>query len=64
VLKERLNVEYGLPVDFEMARFSVCRWISADRPLELSTASSKAIAATSPATSTAIRCSSRRTNSA
>jgi len=30
VLKERLNIEYGLPVDFEMARFSVCRWISAD----------------------------------
>ncbi|MBN9070656.1 MAG: peptide chain release factor 3 [Rhizobiales bacterium] len=36
VLKERLNVEYGLPVDFEMARFSVCRWISAETPLELS----------------------------
>jgi peptide chain release factor 3 len=30
VLKERLSVEYGLPVDFEMSRFSVCRWISAD----------------------------------
>ena len=27
VLKERLSVEYTLPVDFEMARFSVCRWI-------------------------------------
>jgi peptide chain release factor 3 len=35
VLKERLNVEYGLPVDFEMARFSVCRWISADSKAEL-----------------------------
>ena len=35
VLKERLNVEYGLPVDFEMARFSVCRWISADDRGEL-----------------------------
>ncbi|WP_274626786.1 peptide chain release factor 3 [Arvimicrobium flavum] len=35
VLKERLNIEYGLPVDFEMARFSVCRWITADKPLEL-----------------------------
>ena len=35
VLKERLNVEYGLPVDFEMARFSVCRWITADSPAEL-----------------------------
>ncbi len=28
VLKERLHAEYGLPVSFEMARFSVCRWIS------------------------------------
>ena len=28
VLKERLKQEYGLPVDFEAARFSVCRWIS------------------------------------
>ncbi len=32
VLKERLAGEYGLPVDFEMARFSVCRWIAADEP--------------------------------
>ena len=32
VLKERLKAEYGLPVSFETARFSVCRWISADRP--------------------------------
>ncbi|TPW26089.1 peptide chain release factor 3 [Pararhizobium mangrovi] len=30
VLKERLKVEYGLPVDFEPARFSVCRWITAE----------------------------------
>src|SRR5690606_9989015 len=30
VLKERLKIEYGLPVDFEMARFSICRWIAAD----------------------------------
>ena len=29
VLKERLAAEYGLPVSFEMARFSICRWISA-----------------------------------
>ncbi|MCO5063719.1 MAG: peptide chain release factor 3 [Rhizobiaceae bacterium] len=29
VLKERLAAEYGLPVDFEMSRFSVCRWIDA-----------------------------------
>ena len=35
VLRERLNAEYGLPVDFEVARFTVCRWISADGPLEL-----------------------------
>ena len=35
VLKERLSAEYGLPVSFEMARFSVCRWISADQPAEL-----------------------------
>ena len=35
VLKERLQIEYGLPVDFEMARFSVCRWISADSRQEL-----------------------------
>jgi len=28
VLKERLKQEYGLPVDFEVARFNVCRWIS------------------------------------
>jgi peptide chain release factor 3 len=31
VLKARLEAEYGLPVDFETARFSVCRWISADK---------------------------------
>jgi peptide chain release factor 3 len=32
VLKERLKQEYGLPVEFEVARFNVCRWIShADR---------------------------------
>ena len=35
VLKERLAFEYTLPVDFEMARFSVCRWISADSRLEV-----------------------------
>ena len=35
VLKERLSAEYTLPVDFEMARFTVCRWIAADDPLEL-----------------------------
>jgi peptide chain release factor 3 len=36
VLKERLSAEYTLPVDFEMARFSVCRWITSDSPVELS----------------------------
>lgn len=35
VLKERLQAEYGLPVSFEMPRFSVCRWISADVPADL-----------------------------
>ncbi len=35
VLKERLSAEYGLPVDFEMARFSICRWIAADERTEL-----------------------------
>jgi peptide subunit release factor RF-3 len=35
VLKERLKIEYGLPVDFEMARFSVCRWIAAGSAAEL-----------------------------
>lgn len=35
VLKERLQQEYGLPVSFEMSRFSVCRWISADNPADL-----------------------------
>ncbi|MGO8264032.1 peptide chain release factor 3, partial [Rhizobium ruizarguesonis] len=32
VLKERLMAEYGLPVSFEMSRFYVCRWISAEQP--------------------------------
>ncbi|MGD9913192.1 MAG: peptide chain release factor 3 [Rhizobiaceae bacterium] len=35
VLKERLNVEYTLPVDFELSRFTVCRWISAQSDTEL-----------------------------
>ena len=35
VLKERLAQEYTLPVEFEIARFSVCRWISADDKIEL-----------------------------
>ena len=32
VLKMRLEAEYGLPVDFESARFNVCRWISGEKP--------------------------------
>ena len=28
VLKARLDAEYSLPVEFEAARFSICRWIS------------------------------------
>src|SRR5690606_39994402 len=36
VLKERLKIEYSLPVEFEMAHFSVCRWISAAEKQELS----------------------------
>jgi peptide chain release factor 3 len=35
VLKERLNVEYSLPVYFEISRFSVCRWIDADDEAEV-----------------------------
>jgi len=35
VLKERLKVEYSLPVDFEATRFTICRWISADDETDL-----------------------------
>jgi peptide chain release factor 3 len=35
VLTERLKGEYGLPVGFEMSRFSVCRWIASDDKTEL-----------------------------
>ncbi|NEU12708.1 peptide chain release factor 3 [Methylobacterium sp. BTF04] len=35
VLKERLQAEYGLPIDYEPTRFSICRWIEADKELEL-----------------------------
>ncbi|MCP1550249.1 MULTISPECIES: peptide chain release factor 3 [Methylorubrum] len=34
VLKERLQAEYGLPIDYEPTRFSVCRWIEAESDLE------------------------------
>jgi len=30
VLATRLNAEYGLPVAYEMSRFTLCRWISSD----------------------------------
>ncbi|MBM6580100.1 peptide chain release factor 3 [Microvirga sp. BT689] len=35
VLKERLSAEYGLPIDYDPTRFSICRWITADDPREL-----------------------------
>ncbi len=35
VLKERLQQEYGLPVSFEMSRFSVCRWVSSENAADL-----------------------------
>ena len=30
VLKERMDAEYSLPVDFEPCQFSIARWVSAD----------------------------------
>jgi peptide chain release factor 3 len=35
VLKERMLAEYGLPIDYETTRFSVCRWVAADDAAEL-----------------------------
>ncbi|HEY8382066.1 MAG TPA: peptide chain release factor 3 [Microvirga sp.] len=35
VLRERLQGEYGLPVDYEQTRFTLCRWIDADDRTEL-----------------------------
>jgi peptide chain release factor 3 len=35
VLKERLMGEYGLPIDYEPTRFTICRWIAADERIEL-----------------------------
>jgi peptide chain release factor 3 len=35
VLAERLQGEYGLPIAYETPRFSVCRWISSNDPIEL-----------------------------
>jgi peptide chain release factor 3 len=35
VLKERMDVEYSLPVDFEPCQFSIARWVSSDDKLAL-----------------------------
>ena len=35
VLKERLQVEYSLPVEFEPSRFELARWVSSDDKSEL-----------------------------
>lgn len=35
VLKERMKVEYGLEIDFEISRFSVCRWVATEEPAKL-----------------------------
>ena len=35
VLKERLQAEYGLPIDYEPTRFTICRWIESDKPGEV-----------------------------
>ncbi len=34
VLKDRLQAEYGLPIDYEQTRFSICRWIEAKDKVE------------------------------
>ncbi|TDR93536.1 peptide chain release factor 3 [Enterovirga rhinocerotis] len=30
VLKERLKIEYGIPIDYEQSRFNIARWIMSD----------------------------------
>jgi len=35
VLKERLLAEYGLPIDYDATRFSICRWVEAADRTEL-----------------------------
>ncbi len=35
VLKERMEAEYGIPVEFEPCQFSICRWVSAKDKLVL-----------------------------
>ena len=59
VLKERLAAEYDLPIDFETARFTICRWVSAANARRPRRLHRRAIAATWRRTSTARRCSWR-----
>src|ERR687898_2961612 len=35
VLRERLLAEYGLPIDYDTTRFSLCRWVSAGDRAEI-----------------------------
>jgi peptide chain release factor 3 len=35
VLKERLQAEYGLPIDYDATRFALCRWVSSPDRIEL-----------------------------
>ena len=35
VLKERMDAEYSLPIDFDVSQYTVCRWISSADPLAL-----------------------------
>jgi peptide chain release factor 3 len=35
VLKERLKVEYGIPIEYEPTRFTLARWIMADKQTDL-----------------------------
>ena len=37
VLTERLKAEYGLPVEFEPSRFTICRWITSEDKVALQT---------------------------
>ncbi|HEV7283515.1 MAG TPA: peptide chain release factor 3, partial [Kaistia sp.] len=37
VLKERMQVEYSLPIDFEHSRFTVCRWVTSPDKVALET---------------------------
>ena len=37
VLKERLDAEYGLPIDFEQCAYAVCRWITSTDPKAVQT---------------------------